>query len=238
MALRKNPTIAKLTIREQQPWPVKLALAAVVVGLGAAFATWTYDQGRNLAGFNPKATEEKVEALQKQVDELSTERDKLARSANTAESQFNIQNSTQTGLANQVKALTEENQKLKDDLSFFESLIPTSTGPAGISIQRIKVEMVGASQLRYRVLVMQGGKPNTDFNGELLFSLSLVQAGKPVMISFPVLRPGEANPLKLSFRYYQRMEGLIPLPDGAVVKTVQAKIMDRGQTRAQQSTNL
>jgi hypothetical protein len=123
-------------------------------------------------------------------------------------------------------------------LAFFESLMPAATGPEGITVQRIKAEMAAPNQLRYRVLVMQGGKGGRDFVGEMQFSLNLVVAGKPAIMQFPDAKAGEAGKLKLSFRHYQRQEGLITLPDDAVVKSIQVKIMDKGVQRAQQSINL
>lgn len=228
---------SKMTIAPAQPWPVKLALMGVVVGIAGAVALWTYDLGRSFA-FGPKFSEEQVELLQKKVKQLSEERDKLMIAANTIESKVNIDRSTQKQLADDVKTLTAENTKLRDDLAFFESLMPSAAGPAGISVQNLKFEMVSDTQLRYRALVMQGGKSETDFTGEMQFSLSLVAAGKSAIIQFPDPKSGDAGKLKLSFRHYQRLEGIINLPPGATVKLVQAKVLEKGQVRAQQAVNL
>jgi hypothetical protein len=228
---------SKMTISHQQPWPIKLAVVALVIGLGGAIAMWTYDLGRSFA-FGPQFSVERLDLLQRQVEKLAAERDKLAATASTIENQQNIEKSTQKQLGDQVKTLTSENLKLKDDLAFFESLMPAATGPEGITVQRIKAEMAAPNQLRYRVLVMQGGKGGRDFVGEMQFSLNLVVAGKPAIMQFPDAKAGEAGKLKLSFRHYQRQEGLITLPDDAVVKSIQVKIMDKGVQRAQQSINL
>jgi hypothetical protein len=234
---QRRIAVSKMTISHQQPWPIKLALVALVIGVGGAIAMWTYDLGRSFT-FGPKFSAERLELLQKQVEQLAAERDKLAATANTIESQQNIEKSTQKQLGDQVKTLTSENLKLKDDLAFFESLMPAATGPEGITVQRIKAEMTAPNQLRYRVLVMQGGKGGRDFTGELQLSLNLMLAGKPAIMQFPDVKSGDAGKLKLTFRHYQRLEGLIPLPEGAIVKTIQVKIMDKGVQRAQQSINL
>jgi len=237
-AWKRRITDSKMTIRQQRPWPVTVAMIALIVGLGGAMAMWTYDLGRSLTGFEPKASKEKIQSLQKQVEDLSAERDKLAVSANTVESQMNIDRAMQKQLADQIKTLTADNLKLKDDLAFFESLMPSATGPEGITVQRLTADMASPNQLRYRILVMQGGKGTRDFVGELQFGMTLVQAGKSVMMQFPDPKAGDAAKLKLSFKHYQRLEGMISLPDGATVKAVQAKVLDRGQVRAQQSINL
>ncbi len=228
---------SKMTINHQQPWPIKLALIALVIGLGGAIALWTYDLGRSFA-FGPKVSLERMQALQEQVEQLTVERDKLAVTANTIESQQNIEKSTQKQLSEQVRLITAENLKLKDDLGFYESLMSSTKSTEGITVQRIKVEMHAPDQLRYRVLVMQDGKANHDFSGEMQLNLNLVLDGKPVMMQFPDLKLGDAGKLKLSFRHYQKLEGLITIPQGATVKTVQARVLDKGQLRAQQSASL
>ena len=234
---QRRLSASKMTIQHHQPWPVKAVIVVVVLGLAGAVALWTYDLGRSFA-FGPKIKIEQVALLEKQVGDLVAERNALAATANTAESQQNIERSTQKQLGEQVKTLMVENLKLKDDLAFFESLLPATTGQDGISIQRIKAEMAAPNQLRYRVLVMQGGKGGRDFGGEMQLTLTLVQGGKPAIMPFPDPKSGEAGKLKLLFKHYQRLEGLITLPEGATVKAIQAKILDIGVQRAQQSFNL
>lgn len=227
----------KMTITHEKPWTFKVTMAGIVIGIAAGVAWWTYDLGKSFA-FGSRISADQVEELKEKIKELTAERDKLSLAANTIESTVNIDKSTQKQLTDQVKALTAENLKLKDDLAFFESLTPSAVGAEGISLQNFKVEMLSPGQLRYRALVMQGGKTGRDFTGEMQFSLNLVQVGKPATMLFPDPKSGDAGKLKLSFRHYQRLEGTITLPEGATVKAVQAKVLANGQTRAQQIVNL
>jgi hypothetical protein len=192
--------------------------------------------GRSFTGFKPAATVEQLVALQSQVKEVSEERDRFQTTVNAAESQLNIERSLQTQLNRQIKTLESENSKLKDDLSFFESLLPTNTGADGISIRRFKVEMAEPGQLRYRLLLMQGGKQVSDFTGNYQLILTLVQEGKSAMMTFP--KSDATDKFKLSFKHYQRVEGVLTLPEGATVKSAQIKVLERGAMRAQQSANL
>ncbi len=234
---RKRLVAAKMTINQAQPWYVKLVVVIIVLGLAGAVAAWTYDMGRSFA-FGPRIHPEQLDELKEQIAKLTAERDKLLATANTIESQQNINKTVQKELTDQVKTLTTENMKLKDDLAFFETIVPTTKAAEGISVQGMKAEMVAPNQLSYRILVMQGGKGIRDFSGEMQITLTLVQAGKPAMMFFPDPKLGDAGRLKLTFKHYQRLEGLISIPEGAVVKAVQAKVLDHGQQRAQQSISL
>ena len=228
---------SRMTINQHVPWPIKFAFIAAVIGVGGAIAMWTYDMGRSFA-FGPKFSPEQMTALQDKVASLTEERDKLLATATTIESQQNIEKATQKQLSDQINALSAENNRSKEDLAFFESLMPSANRPQGLTLQKTKVEMAGANQLRYRTLVMQGGKSAREFSGEMRISLTLVVAGKPVMMEFPDPKSGDAGKLKLSFKQYQRVEGQISLPEGATVNSVPLTVLEKGELRAKQSVSL
>jgi len=234
---RRRITASKMTISQHLPWPIKFALFVVVIGIGGAIAMWTYDMGRSFA-FGPKFSPEQMTELQDKVASLTAERDKLQAAAATIESQQNIEKSIQKQLTDQINSLTAENNKIKDDLAFFESLMPSANRPQGITLQKTKIEIAAPNLLRFRALVMQGGKAEREFSGELHINLTLMQDGKPVMMEFPDPKSGDSSKLKLSFKHYQRLEGQISLPEGAVVKSAQMTVLEKGELRAKQAISL
>ncbi|TDK66688.1 hypothetical protein E2I14_09130 [Sapientia aquatica] len=209
-------------------------IVLVIVGAMAAISFFTYRLGGTISGVAP--TKEQLSQLKEKVEQLDSEREKLSSTANSADSELNIERATQKQLATQVQALTAENNKLKEDLAFFENLIPAASGPEGIRIGAFKADASNKLQVQYRVLVMQGGKNVQDFVGELQFNATILLGGKTVILTLPEPKDNAAK-LKLSFKYYQRMEGSLALPEGAVLKSLQARILDRGQLRTYQSIN-
>lgn len=228
----------KMTIKTQLPWPLRVIIAAFVLGFGAALAMWAYDLGRSIAGFSVPSQRQVVE-LKQRVDALEAERERHQNTAAAAESQINIERAAQKQLAQQVTTLEKENVRLKEDLAFFESLLPSSTGPEGISIRRLKAELVAPNQLRYRVLVMQGGKGDQIFAGNLQLAVTVVRDGKSAMMIFPDANTGDLEKFKLGFRHYQRLDGVLTMPEGVAMKAVQARVVEKnGQVRTQQSVGL
>ena len=215
---------------------MRILIIAVAAAAGA-IATWAYDSGRFSTG-GPENARVQLADVKEQLNKVTTERDKLSSTVNAAESQLNIERSTQRQMADQVKSLVAENTRLKEDLAFFESLLPNATGPAGISIRRLKIDQIAPNQLRYRLLIMQGGKGDRRFVGSLQLMVTTLQDGKSAMMTFPVPVPAEQEKFKLSFMHYQRVEGVLTLPEGAVTKLVQARVLENGQVRVQQSANM
>lgn len=234
---RMSVSSPRMAIKSQLPWPMRLLLV-VVIGMAGALAMWGYDAGLSLPRVHPENSREQIARYKEQVERLTAERDQFSTTVNSAESQLNIERSAQKQLAAQVRTLESENTRLKEDLAFFESLLPNATGPLGVSIRRLKVDQIAPNQLRYRLLVMQGGRGDHDFIGNLQLVVTVLKDGKSAMMTFPDGNPNEQGKYKLSFKHYQRVEGVLTLPEGAVTKLVQARVLEKGQIRAQQSANL
>jgi len=229
-------TISTIKVVENNNSLLKWSVVVlIIIGAMAAISFFTYRLGGTISGVAP--AKEQLSQLKEKVEQLDSEREKLSSTANSADSELNIERATQKQLVSQVQALTAENNKLKEDLAFFENLIPAASGPEGVRIGAFKADASNHLQVQYRVLVMQGGKNVQDFIGELQFTATVLQGGKTVTLTLPDPKEGNAAKLKLSFKYYQRMEGTLAIPEGAVIKTLQARILDKGQLRTYQSVN-
>jgi hypothetical protein len=230
----------KMTIKSHLPWHVKAVFAVLGVAAVGLIAYFVYNQEQRPGVFGGGADNRRIAELTEQVRQLSEERDSFSTSVNGSESQINIYRATEKQMGSQVKALESENAKLKEDLAFFESLLPNNIGVQGITIQRLKAELTEPNQLHYRLLAMQGQTPNGVqlFIGNLQLSVTVQQHGQTRIINFPDAGNTDPARFKLSFKYYQRLEGDLALPDGVTVKSVQARVLEKGQVRVQQIANL
>lgn len=229
----------KMSIKSELPMPVRFIAWLLTLGMLGIVGYWGWMQGFGVPGLvaSTHGAASQIAQLQEQVEKLTHERDQYSTSVNASESKMSMQRSTEQQLAAQLKQLESENMHLKEDLAFFESLLPTETG-SGLSIRRIKVDPVASNQLHYQLLVMQGGKGDHDFVGNVVLNVNVVQNGKSAMIAFPEQNATDSDTFKLSFKHYQRLEGTLTLPDGAVAKNIQARVMEKGVVRAQLNTNL
>lgn len=219
-----------MAVRSAMPWPLRWFGVAIVLGFCAAIALWAFELGKDLAGVEGGAKEELVR-LRTEAAKLREERDKAQSIANTGASLLTAEKAAMEKLAVQLKTLEAENRALRDDLGFFEKLIPAG-GNEGVAIRGLQAEVVGGTQLKWQVLVLQPVKNAPEFRGKLELNISGTLDGKPWMMALP----GGAMPLQ--FRQYRRIEGLVDLPQQAVVKNVSAKVAEGAATRAVQAISL
>jgi hypothetical protein len=202
-------------------------VAAIVFGFCAAIALWAFEFGKGIAGLDAGARED-LTRLRQEVGRLRDERDRAQSVANTAGSLLTSEKAAQEQLVTQIKRLEAENRELRDNLGFFEKLLPTAATD-GVVIRGLQAELLAGSQLKWQVLIMQPAARATEFTGRLEITVDGLQNGKP----WTTVLPGGLQALQL--RQYRRLEGLIDVPAQTVVKTVTAKVFEGNNIRAVQT---
>ena len=219
-----------MSVRSAMPWPIRWILGAVMLGFSAAIGLWAFEFGKGIAGLDSNAKDE-LQVLRAEVALLRQEREKARTIANTSGSLLTAEKAAQEKMAAQIQQMEAINLQLRDDLGFFEKLLPAG-GSDGVSIRSLQAELLSASQLKWQVLVIQPVKNAPDFNGKLDVTINGLVAGKP----WTTTLPGGAQILQ--FKQYRRIEGVLDLPYQAVVKTVTAKVVEGTATRSAQTFKL
>jgi len=224
--LRRRLTVSasRMTVRSHLPWPLRWAVAALMLGFCGALGLWAFEFGRDIAGLRPGHPHDAqhLSQLQQQIETLRQERDRAQSLANTADTLITAERVTQARLGEQVKALEAENLSLRDDLGFFERLLPASN-QGEVSVRGLQADIPAPGQLRFQVLVMQrGGRIQPPFRGQYELLLSGTQEGRPWSHSGPVIKR------TLQFKQYHRIDGAAQYPADAVIKKVVIRVLNTG----------
>ena len=220
----------RMVVRNALPWPLRWIAGAVVLGFSAAIALWAFEFGKGITGLDTDAKDE-LNLLRQEVISLHSDRDKAQSIANTSGSLMTAEKAAQEKMMSQIKQLELDNSSLRDDLGFFEKLLPAGSAEVA-SIRSLQAESLSASQLKWQVLVIQPVKSAQGFNGKLDLTLSGTRGGKPWTMSLP------GGSQVLQFKQYRRVEGVFDLPPQAVVKTMTAKVIEGSAVRSVQTFKL
>jgi hypothetical protein len=212
-------------------------VAAIVLGFCAAIGLWAFEFGKDIAGLDHGTKQELIKlreqmgTMRTELDKAAQERDKAQSIANTAGTLVTAGKASEDKFIEQVKQLQAENQSLRNDLGFFEKLIPSS-GVDGVAIRGLQAELQNGKDLKWQVLVIQASKNAAEFNGRLELSFSGLLNGKPWNATLP------GGPQSLKVKQYGRLEGVFEVPAQVQVKGVVAKVLDGNTVRATQSLKL
>jgi hypothetical protein len=239
--LRRRLTISapSMAIRSNMPWPLRWALAAIVLGFCAAIGLWAFELGKDIAGIDDNAKQELAQ-LRSEHARLKEDHSKAQSILNTSGSLLTAEKAAQEKLVSQIKQLEAENRALKDDLGFFEKLIPTGNNE-GVAIRGLQAEPLNAgAQLKWQVLVIQPTKNAPAFNGKLEITLSGLQGGAPGTGAGgkPWTQVVGDTAQALQFTQYRRLESVVDIPPQVVVKQLTAKVIEGNATRAVQTHKL
>jgi len=226
-----------MAVRSALPWPFRWALLAIVFGFCAAIGLWAFEFGKDIAGLERGSKDELVR-LQSQISELQSEllktrdeRDQAQSIANTAGTLVTAEKASHEQLMLQFKQIESENRRLKDDLGFFEKLIPAS-GTGSVSIRGLQAELQNGNVMKWQVLVIQASRNVVEFNGSLDLTFSGLQNGRPWTTNLPT------GPQSIKLKQYGRLEGVLELPPQVVVKSVSAKVLEGTTVKATQAIKL
>lgn len=231
--LRRRLTISapRMSVRSAMPWPVRWLVLAVAFGLSAAVALWAFEFGRSIAGLDTVSRDD-VQRLHSEIDRLREENLQHQAVANTSGSMLVAERTALEQLTARLRQAEAENRALREDLGFFEKLIPANAGGGSIAIRGLQADLLAETHLRWQVLLMRPVKNAPEFNGRL----ELVVAGTRDGKSWSQTIGGEGQALQL--RQYRRLEGVIDLPLRTVVKTITARVLEGAVVLATQTTVL
>lgn len=232
----------RMSVRTHIPWYLRAVFWIVVLSVSTAFAAWIYDAGRRFAGFDSDEVQQELTELRTRSAQLAQENARLKAEYNAAGSKIAIEQTAQRNLAAQVHALEAENTRLKEDLALFEGMVSSERTEGAFSIGGAKLA-VENGQLRYRMLLSRGVRPGSimgrqpepEFSGRLEFQVESGNGTNGAMIRLPSGEPPAGDATRVRFRYFLRVEGSLPLPQGAQPRQVIVRLLEGDKLRASQT---
>jgi hypothetical protein len=228
----------RLTVKAHMPLRWKLGIAGVGVAAIAGLIWGGFDYGRILGGFNTTKIEEERATMKADIARLTEENEISKKSAITHENDAKIAIGAKDALSAQIIGLQTEVTQLREEVAFFQKLTAGSVKDGGLAIQKLQVQKEPDSDnWRVRALVTQGAANGGEFKGSLQLALNIERDGKRTNLNLPEDQKETSDSLKLSFKNYQRIDTIFKIPAGGQLKSVQAKLVERGvNTPRAQST--
>lgn len=228
----------RLAVRPHIPWYLRWSLTVPFVVAALALAWWAYGSGLELAGFHRSETQQELTRLRDQVAKLEADNKQLSSQVAQFERQIQIEKASSQETSRQLKNLSDENVHLQEDLAFFQNLTAMRGKEGELGVHRLRVErdkMPGEYHLR--MLLVQSGQRAKEFNGSYQLVATAMKNGQRTTYLFPQDASGNAQ-FRLNFKYYQRVEQSIQLPQDAQLEGVQVRIFEHGASEPKVRQNV
>ena len=234
----------RVAIRTHIAWYWRVLAGLLGLAVLLALIVWVYDIRAWLPGYDNSESMREIQALRNHVMELDSELTKLRGATGSEESRLQIQQATLQRLSDQVKELGLENAALKQDLAFFEELMPSAEmgDKAGFKINHLRIEPENDSgEFRYQMLAVYSGGRQAQaktVQGNLRLIVKMRHHGKDVTVSIPTDKEEKSERFRFEIKSLQRLDGIFSVPQGAVLKSVEAQLLQNGTVRAKQLVTL
>lgn len=196
--------------------PVKKRLLWALFLVALVGAGWgLYRLGFSMSGYAQSEAYRERHRLLEQIAFLEGENERLTQRAATLERGQAIAGEANDEVKDSLNKMEAELLELKEELSFYRSIVSPSSMEPGLHVQSFQLEH-GESERQYLyklVLTLVRGNDRVA-RGEVQIKVEGLDNGLPKTLSLAELVSQGSGQLKFSFKYFQSVEGMMVLPEG------------------------
>ncbi len=238
-AERRN-SMRRLSVRPHVAWYLRwgMMLPFILAALGLIW--FAYNSGLQFAGFHLMDTQREMRDLHARLATLAEQNAQLGKQAAQFQQQIQMEQGRSLEIERQMKSLSDENARLQEDLNFFQNLTAENSEDGELAIHRLSLERDRIpGEYRLRMLLVQSGQRGREFSGGYQIVATVVQNGRKNIQIFPSALSGH-DQFGLNFKYYQRLEQNLKLPQDVQLLNIQVRLFEHGvnEPRVRQSVNL
>ena len=188
-----------------------------------------------------------ADATKAEAEQHATELRELRGKLDETTSQLTVAESAKETLATELATAQQDVAALRQNLAFFEQLIPVDAKKGPISIRSAELQRE-PDGLRFRVLVMRNGPGTGEFAGTLQFVATGTRAGESATITLePVAsaptssgtaKPAGGGATRLKFQQYQRVDGTLAVPTDFEPESVTVRVLEGRTVRSEHLVGL
>jgi cell division protein FtsL len=175
---------------------------------------------------------QQIEVQEQQIAELREERSQLRQKVAELERRNQIDEEAVSRAREELKSFQTERLKLEEELAFLRGIMSTGSGKQGLRIHDLRLNRIGSDNLfRFRFTVSNVQKNTGVTRGKIWVTLEGNQDGKVSTLPLEAVTAEKVESLKMRFRYFQKVDGQIQLPEGFKPSAVSVEVrpVSRGQ---------
>ncbi len=156
---------------------------------------------------------EEIAILKQQLAALESERAELRQEVARLARASQIDQEAASGLRDEMKKLQDERLELEQEVVFLRRVVSDGSGKGALRIKDFKLSAnAEEAMFRYSFVVSQAQERSGTMAGKILISLEGLQEGKSKTLSLKTLSSGKLEFVKMRFKRFQNVAGLIQLP--------------------------
>lgn len=164
-------------------------------------------------------------ALRSELDSAVAEVERLRQQHVVLERSDQVSRAANRTIQQELAEREEEIARLKADLAFYERIANGDAPRKGLNVHSAEFSPEVAGSWRYDIVLTQDIERTSPSKGQLRFTIEGVQDGRLATLDWNTLHQREQAPAQsFAFRYFQRLQGNVMLPDGFTPQRVRVSL--------------
>jgi cell division protein FtsB len=221
----------RVAVRTHMPWYLRW-LARGFVAVSVIVLVWIVLEPSRSTALVGGQGESALTDLRNQIAEREKANAALKSELTVLERQRQIERASYDDLARQVKELTHENARLREDVALVQAISAADSKVDGVKVSSARIEPNSVpGEYIYRIVLLQTGSRAKQFHGRYQLVVNLLHNGERRGMTLP--GPGDSGdaPYQLDFRVHQRIDGTFRVDPGAVVRSVELRVFEGRQSQ-------
>ncbi len=219
-----------LKVKHHHPWKTRLVIVLGVLALIAGGFS-LFDYGRYKAGYDSTEVELELVGLIAQNAQLAEKIEHLREQKAQLQRAAQIEKQAYSELDNNLKLLQGEILELKAELAFYRGIVSPREAERGLRLQSFSLEPNGRHSYRYKVVLTQVLKNDRQVRGQVILRVEGLQDGQPKTLDISTLSENSVKELNYRFKYFQKLEGDVRLPEKFRPLRATLQILPRGRRK-------
>jgi hypothetical protein len=211
----------------------RLIIGMALTLAGLLVTSWlAFDYGRQRAGYFSDRSEARIDRLQQRLDRVTRDRNLLRSQVAVLERSSQIDREAARGVRGQLGELEEANVELEEQLAFLRGILKSDDQKGGLRVHDLAIEALpGDRRYRFAFTVSQVMQNAGAASGRIQVYVGGILDGEALDLDLADLTDGDES-LKMSFRYFQNVSGVLQLPEGFQPKRFVVNVKPTSESHA------
>lgn len=209
---------------------LKQSVIVLAGGLICLLAWWLYDFGKLQGAVELESLRDEYALLVQQNERIVEANSALREQGAILDRSSQIDRQAAQEVQNELGALQEELHAARDEIEFYRGIVAPGDGKPGLRIHRFTLSAgTQPGEFDYDLVLTQLKKNDRHVSGRVGWKISGKREGESEELDLAAVTETGTEYLDFRFRYFQRLTGVISLPDGFQAEEVTLSISTTGK---------
>jgi len=212
-----------ISIKRPGYWLLSMLGILLIIGLSLWFS---YEKGRVAGGYDSMEAVERVEELEQTLSEFQNQMANLQTNNTALERNNHIEKDANRQVKETIVKLQDEILRLNEEVTFYRSIVSPEKSKRRLYIQDLQFVRKADGVFDYKITVTQRGNNTRVVRGIMRIVFDGIKDGQTTSIKIEsMITSKDTNKFKLGFKYFQRFQGTVKIPEGFTPSTLRIQVV-------------